>query len=79
MNTNQNINSHTPSKTAENLLNEDQVKGMFDDDEDDFFASLQSELEGALEESSSDDSDEDVLGEDFFSGLIDEIADEVGR
>lgn len=48
-----------------------------DDDEDDFFASLQSELEGVLEESSSDDSDEDVLGEDFFSGLIDEIADEV--
>ena len=36
MNNNQNINSHAPSKTAENLLNEEQVKGMFDDDEDDF-------------------------------------------
>eukprot|EP00984_Skeletonema_dohrnii_P008734 scaffold3263_cov121-Skeletonema_dohrnii-CCMP3373.AAC.3 len=46
------------------------------DDDDDFFASLQSELGSALEES-SDDSVEDVLGEDFFSGLIDEIADEV--
>ena len=46
-------------------------------DDDDFFGSLQNELEGALEESSSDDGVEDVLGEDFFSGLIDEIADEV--
>ncbi len=48
-----------------------------DDGDDDFFASLQNELEGALDESSSDDGVEDVLGEDFFSGLIDEIADEV--
>ena len=32
---------------------------------------------GSALEESSDDIVEDVLGEDFFSGLIDEIADEV--
>ena len=46
------------------------------DENDDFFASLQSEMGKALEES-SDGKVEDAFREDFFSGLIDEIADEV--
>lgn len=47
-----------------------------DDDDDDFFANLQREMGNALEES-SDNLDEEALGDDFFSGLIDDIADEV--
>jgi len=45
-------------------------------DDDDFFATLQSEMGRALDKSPEDNVD-DVFGDDFFSGLIDEIADEV--
>ncbi|KAL7536269.1 hypothetical protein ACHAXR_007035 [Thalassiosira sp. AJA248-18] len=47
------------------------------DDDDDFFASLQQEMGKALNESPSPEKVDEALQDDFFSSLIDDVADEL--